>query len=82
MIAVNPIGTVRALALSRAAIAVLVEQASGALVIERYRIPSGTLLASTPVSRSVSEIVSRAGGSSTEPGERSTSWMPVAPTSC
>jgi hypothetical protein len=46
---VFPTGTVRELALSGDALAVLVERTDGTLVIERYALPAGTLLASTTV---------------------------------
>lgn len=49
---VSPTGTVRALALSADALAVLVQHTDGSLAIERYALPAGTLLASTTVNQS------------------------------
>ena len=48
---VSPTGTVRALALSADALAVLVQRTDGSLAIERYALPAGTLLASTTVNQ-------------------------------
>jgi hypothetical protein len=49
LVSVSPTGTVRDLALSADALAVLLERTDGSHVIERYAIPAGTLLASTAV---------------------------------
>lgn len=46
---VFPTGTARALALSAGALAVFLERGDGSLVIERYAIPAGTLIAATSV---------------------------------
>jgi hypothetical protein len=46
---ISPTGTAHALALSRGALAVLLKRSDGSFVIERYTVPAGTLLASTPV---------------------------------
>jgi hypothetical protein len=54
---VSPTGTVRALALSATALAVLVKHTGGGLAIERYAIPAGTLITSTPVSARASSQV-------------------------
>jgi hypothetical protein len=50
VVAVSPTGTVQALALSSDSLAVLVERADGTHAIERYAVPTGTMLASTNVS--------------------------------
>jgi len=49
VMSVSPTGTAHALALSRGALAVLLKRSDGSFVIERYTVPAGTLLASTPV---------------------------------
>ena len=49
VMSVSPTGTARALALSSGALAVLLKRSDGSFVIERYTVPAGTLLASTPV---------------------------------
>jgi hypothetical protein len=57
VMSVSPTGTVRALALSAGALVVLVARTDGSLVIERYALPAGTLLASTLVNkRTAAEI--------------------------
>lgn len=54
IMSVSPTGIVRALALSGSALAVLLERPDGSRRIERYAIPTGTLLASTWVDEHVS----------------------------
>jgi hypothetical protein len=57
VMSVSPTGTVRALALSATALAVLVKHTGGGLAIERYAIPAATLITSTPVSARASSQV-------------------------
>jgi hypothetical protein len=61
VMSVTPTGTVRALALSGGALAVLLERADGSRRIERYAIPTGTLIASTWVDEHVSRDLDIAG---------------------
>jgi hypothetical protein len=51
VMSVSPTGTVRALALSADALAVLVQRTDSSLAMERYALPGGTLLASTTVNQ-------------------------------
>ena len=46
---VSPTGTARALGLSAGALAVFLKRVDGSFAIERYAIPGGRLIASTPV---------------------------------
>jgi hypothetical protein len=61
VMSVSPTGTVKALALSAGALAALVQRNDGSFVIERYAIPTGTLV-STPVNVNVAlEVLDIAG---------------------
>ena len=53
---VSPAGTVEELALSSHSLAVLLERADGTHAIERYGIPSGSMLSSTPVGGAAQDL--------------------------
>jgi hypothetical protein len=56
VVTVSPTGTVQALALSSDSLAVLLERADGTHAIERYAVPAGTLIASTPVNAAARDL--------------------------